>query len=369
MVRGETPGSASLQNPALNGTLASEVRAIGEGSGRNVTTRNHTDHGGALADSKSLSADSTQPGLIADDLDSQIQIKSGRLQGSEVTHYDISLIWYLVSALGFGAIALRNRKQVETIAGWAKSRAGNVTDNLGHVYHRIAEHAPKLKKLQVPSLPSFLRMSGSSSSNGHSDAGKRRRSKSNVDIELVPTAYEYTPQLLNYRISPILSKPVAKQLAKDLPIAMQMDDWKLLYSSNEHGSLLNTFYEKSIGRGPTVLIVKDESNAVFGAFISESWRKGVFGNGQTFVFTVSPELKTYKWTRKNTNFCNAQMGHISIGGPRCGIWLDEKLRSGMSETCETFDSPPLSKSTDFNCYGVELWGIVVPETISSTSYR
>jgi len=53
--------------------------------------------------------------------------------------------------------------------------------------------------------------------------------------------------------------------------------------------------------------------------------------------------------------------------PKCALWLDEKLRSGMSEPCETFESPSLSRSADFNCYGVELWGFVMPESSSLVS--
>mmetsp|Transcript_14908 Transcript_14908/g.20743 ORF Transcript_14908/g.20743 Transcript_14908/m.20743 type:complete len:92 (+) Transcript_14908:1057-1332(+) len=78
-------------------------------------------------------------------------------------------------------------------------------------------------------------------------------------------------------------------------------------------------------------------------------------------------MKVYKWSKKNSHFLTAQPKHIGFGGPKCALWLDEKLRSGMSEPCETFESPSLSRSSDFNCYGVELWGFVMPESSSLVS--
>ncbi|GAB5359840.1 hypothetical protein AAMO2058_000576800 [Amorphochlora amoebiformis] len=324
------------------------------------------------------------------------QIKAKEERPGRFAPENNNLIWYFVVVLGFGIIAIRNRKQVASLSNMAKPgyhKLASAVDSARtipmSVYSKVSIYLPNFSRSgasgeggvdgtsRIPKiraavakflsyLPTSLPFSRTVS-NGEALLGRKC---SDSDIELVPMTYEYTPQLLNYRISPILSKPVAKELVQYVPPALQMDDLKLLYSSNEHGALLSTLFDKATGQGPAILIVKDESNAVFGAFSPESWRRGSFGNGQSFVFTVSPQVEIYKWDRgRNTHFFNASHNHIGIGGPKAAIWLDSKLRSGLTEDCNTFLSPPLSKSCNFDCYGVELWGFVIPESVLPSSYR
>eukprot|EP00472_Partenskyella_glossopodia_P006483 CAMPEP_0197530734 /NCGR_PEP_ID=MMETSP1318-20131121/32746_1 /TAXON_ID=552666 /ORGANISM="Partenskyella glossopodia, Strain RCC365" /LENGTH=387 /DNA_ID=CAMNT_0043086679 /DNA_START=88 /DNA_END=1249 /DNA_ORIENTATION=- len=272
----------------------------------------------------------------------------------ETEYYHFPIVWYAVLLCGLIFLAIRNRKQLEALS----ARGAPFYRRLNHVYGLAKEQAKKIpipkvnlarirNALGLHKLPSLF--------NGQDPLLNLGKEQRNSDVEMMPFVYEYVPQLVGYRISPILSKPVVKKLTKHLPQSIQMDDLKLLYSSNEHGALLGTFYEKAISRGPTLLIVKDESNSVFGAFIPQRWEIGFFGNGESFVFTISPEMRVYYYSGKNTTYVSAQKGHISIGGPRCALWLDEKLRSGMSEACDTFESPPLSRTPHFSCYGVELW--------------
>ena len=50
--------------------------------------------------------------------------------------------------------------------------------------------------------------------------------------------------------------------------------------------------------GPSVLVVRDRGGAVFGCFASEPWgppRPRYFGNGESFVFSLKPERRLWRW--------------------------------------------------------------------------
>ena len=63
-------------------------------------------------------------------------------------------------------------------------------------------------------------------------------------------------------------------------------DWALLFSTDQHGCSLRTFYSRTECEGATILIVLDSQGCIFGAFVAESWanrsqstRSHYFGNG------------------------------------------------------------------------------------------
>ena len=83
-----------------------------------------------------------------------------------------------------------------------------------------------------------------------------------------------------------------------LPERMTTIDPTLVYSSEEHGISLSTFYTKSELYEPTILVVKTRTNEIFGAYCSTSWaernakdergqRQAYFGTGETFLFKLS----------------------------------------------------------------------------------
>jgi hypothetical protein len=61
------------------------------------------------------------------------------------------------------------------------------------------------------------------------------------------------------------------------------NQWQLVYSLNQHGISMNTLYAQNLAycdkhfegmtaQCPSLLIIRDQSGAVFGAFASEMWR-------------------------------------------------------------------------------------------------
>ena len=77
-----------------------------------------------------------------------------------------------------------------------------------------------------------------------------------------------------------------------------MAEPELIYSSNQHGISLTTFYTRSEKYEPTILVIKTTEKEVFGAYCSTTWatrnekddqgrRQHYFGTGETFLFTFA----------------------------------------------------------------------------------
>lgn len=91
----------------------------------------------------------------------------------------------------------------------------------------------------------------------------------------------------------------------------------MLYSSDLHGWNLRTLYEKSEDFEPIVLIIKTSCNKVFGGFLTKALRNRrigktleSFGTGETFVFSLRPTFRVYRWVTIKDDF-NISLDDIS----------------------------------------------------------
>lgn len=161
-----------------------------------------------------------------------------------------------------------------------------------------------------------------------------------------------------------------------LPMRITMYQPILLYTTEEHGCSLTTFYFRVEQHEPTLLIIKTCSDDVFGAYCSTKWlernrkdergnRTAYFGTGETFLFSLFPERSKYPWVgMENDNFCHsnelfmaADSKMITIGGgDGQAIWMDENIRFGKSDSCSTFNNPPLCPGKDFEIKVLEVYG-------------
>ncbi|KAJ3657069.1 hypothetical protein Zmor_016101 [Zophobas morio] len=91
-----------------------------------------------------------------------------------------------------------------------------------------------------------------------------------------------------------------------LPVRITMYQPILLYTTEEHGCSLTTFYVRVEHHEPTLLMIKTCNNEVFGAYCSSRWgernqkddrgnRQAYFGTGETFLFSLYPERAKYQW--------------------------------------------------------------------------
>ncbi|XP_059483880.1 GTPase-activating protein skywalker isoform X2 [Neocloeon triangulifer] len=174
-----------------------------------------------------------------------------------------------------------------------------------------------------------------------------------------------------------------------LPIRITMYQPVLLYTTEEHGCSLTTFFVRVEKHEPTILIIKTCSGDIFGAYCSARWeernlkddkgvRQAYFGTGETFVFTLSPERRKYQWVGldigRNDDFDENGKGDIKHsselfmaadnhmitigGGGGSAIWMDENIRFGKSGHCETFNNLPLCPKGDFEIQVLEVYGFV-----------
>ncbi|XP_065203238.1 GTPase-activating protein skywalker isoform X4 [Planococcus citri] len=161
-----------------------------------------------------------------------------------------------------------------------------------------------------------------------------------------------------------------------LPIRITMYQPVLLYTTEEHGCSLTTFYYRVEQHEPTLLIIKTCNNEVFGAYCSNKWldrnqkdergnRTTYFGTGETFLFSLQPERRKYPWVgiendnvnHSNELFMAADPQMITIGGgDGQAIWMDENIRFGKTDRCSTFNNPPLCPNGDFEIKVLEVYG-------------
>eukprot|EP00850_Spirogloea_muscicola_P020047 SM000206S06256 [mRNA] locus=s206:41506:44839:- [translate_table: standard] len=150
-----------------------------------------------------------------------------------------------------------------------------------------------------------------------------------------------------------------RALAAALPARYRLSTWVLLYSMSRDGISLKTLYRKVVRKGPSILVIRDTRQHVFGCFTSEEWKVATryYGNGQCFVFQVHPELRAYRWTHANNFFMFSNLSMLAMGGGgHFSILLHGDLLTGHSGPCETFDSLSLASSEDFSLVHLEVWG-------------
>nr|XP_056712494.1 nuclear receptor coactivator 7 isoform X2 [Euleptes europaea] len=160
--------------------------------------------------------------------------------------------------------------------------------------------------------------------------------------------------------SALLENMHVEQLTRCLPARVQGYPWRLVYSTQEHGTSLKTLYRKSASLdSPVLLVVKDMDNQIFGAYATHPFKFSdhYYGTGETFLYTFNPLFKVFKWSGENTYFINGDVTSLELGGGdgRFGLWLDADLYHGRSNCCSTFNNDILSEKEDFVVQDVEVW--------------
>jgi len=151
---------------------------------------------------------------------------------------------------------------------------------------------------------------------------------------------------------------------QQLPIRLRDYNWKLLFSTGNDGTSLNTFYNRVAEHNYTLIFIKESSGNVFGGFCTESWQplNKYFGTGESFVISVRPKVDCYKWTTSNDYFMFASMEYLAMGGGGVGgrhaFYLDADFSWGTSEVSQTYLNRRLSSAEEFSCVLVEVWGLV-----------
>ncbi|XP_061158223.1 nuclear receptor coactivator 7 isoform X1 [Syngnathus typhle] len=160
--------------------------------------------------------------------------------------------------------------------------------------------------------------------------------------------------------SQILEASDVRELCKELPPKTVGHAWQLAYSTSRHGASLKSLYRKmSAADSPALVVIKDATDEVFGAFLSHPLRlsDAFYGTGETFLFMLHPRFKCFRWTGENSFFIKGDLDSFAIGGGsgHFGLWLDENLYLGRSSPCYTFNNCCLSETDDFRVMELEVW--------------
>ncbi|CEL58001.1 Oxidation resistance protein 1 OS=Cryptococcus neoformans var, neoformans serotype D (strain JEC21 / ATCC MYA-565) GN=OXR1 PE=3 SV=1 [Rhizoctonia solani AG-1 IB] len=176
--------------------------------------------------------------------------------------------------------------------------------------------------------------------------------------------------------TPILSVETAEKLRQHLPALRRLaPKWSLLYSLDQHGISLATFYARceQPSTGGCLVAIRDSEGATFGVWCGDGIRKheGYAGTGESFLWTQRQDggpLNVFKWTGKNdyVRLCEADFISFGGGNGKFGLYLDSALLDGESASCPTFDNEPLCSggsalstgTVKYECVGMEAWSII-----------
>eukprot|EP01102_Stenamoeba_stenopodia_P004299 TRINITY_DN14621_c0_g1_i1.p1 TRINITY_DN14621_c0_g1~~TRINITY_DN14621_c0_g1_i1.p1 ORF type:complete len:570 (-),score=105.02 TRINITY_DN14621_c0_g1_i1:133-1842(-) len=160
--------------------------------------------------------------------------------------------------------------------------------------------------------------------------------------------------------SKLLTEQSMRKLQQWLPPRYKIMDWKRLFYTGIDGVSLQSFFAKAAGHTHTIVMVRDDGGAVFGAFTTMTWKHqaGAYGTGESFLFSFKPTLHVYKWSSLNSLIQTASNEEgISVGGGKhFGLWISASFDRGSSGTCETFLNRCLATHDHFNVASIELWG-------------
>lgn len=172
-----------------------------------------------------------------------------------------------------------------------------------------------------------------------------------------------------HRVFPsVLTIPDVLFLNTFLPPAMQ-HQWRFCFSTEIHGESFAKLLGFIVDKGPTMMVVKDKNNHVFGGYASENWALGpnFKGGEESFLFSLYPEMRVCESTGYNSHFqyLNIQQqtlpNGLGMGGQfeYFGLWLDAEFGKGhCSETCTTYRNYKMLSATKyFEVACVEVWAV------------
>ncbi|KAG8178062.1 hypothetical protein JTE90_026015 [Oedothorax gibbosus] len=162
--------------------------------------------------------------------------------------------------------------------------------------------------------------------------------------------------------SNILNDEQLLEINKHLP-ARAMNPWELIYGTTVHGFSLKTMYRAMTNYDcPVLILVVNRNDAIFGAFLSSPLKMSdhFYGTGESFLFTFYPEFKVFRWSGENDYFIKGNTDSFFVGSSegQFGLWLDDDLFRGRTNSCDTFGNDPLCPEEDFEVKSLEAWGFV-----------
>lgn len=236
--------------------------------------------------------------------------------------------------------------------------------------------------------------------------------------------YDESPpiSLLGGESAILRTKEVVARLEETLPETLRGYNWKLLYSLEQHGANLGTFYARTQFDVQTLLVVQTSKGDVLGGFATAPWKPSkseYYGTGESFLFSVSSRdeedltetfggpdhlpvvraienfdegerkiattngtvvaassklrqkgsshsVAKYEWSGANVYFqCCTETSIAMGGGGAFGLYVEDDFSRGSTGQSETFSNDPLSSHPDFEVVNLECWGFTTAQTAAA----
>lgn len=177
--------------------------------------------------------------------------------------------------------------------------------------------------------------------------------------------------------SSILSHEQIATLWRWLPSRYQILELQLIYSTNIHGCRLMTLFDKIEYYPTSIIVIQTTTNSIFGAYCSTPWSERIskerffrprfFGNGETFLFELSPNTSKYEWVGKSSKgktdtiqemFLYADNEKLIVGGggeKGIGLLINSDLIYGRTGVSDTFENKILGTEPDFEIAVMEVF--------------
>jgi hypothetical protein len=184
------------------------------------------------------------------------------------------------------------------------------------------------------------------------------RTKSQASFDQLHRTLGSSFELINGP-SVLFSPPEIEQLRLALPFRMRKLSWERLYLASSDGFSLATLRGSAGRNSPLILSMVTKCRSKFGVYIPPVLRieTGYSGSFESFVFNFAPDLHVYRSTKKNDFLICLTRDDFTVGGGHTGsaFFFTTALDRGVSNPCETFDSPLMTQQTKYDIVDVELW--------------
>jgi len=141
-----------------------------------------------------------------------------------------------------------------------------------------------------------------------------------------------------------------------IPEFLRIRSPELIFRATDNGYNIHTFYSKCEEYTETyffcLIFVKTLEGQIFGCLIDEmplsNSRNTFQGSFESFVFSLEPEVASYKSTGNNEYHMLADLNYLAIGmgGDGPALRVDETLSTGWSYKCVTYDNQVLIDVAD-----------------------
>ena len=138
--------------------------------------------------------------------------------------------------------------------------------------------------------------------------------------------------LLKYKSSQIINEKEF-QIISDWINPNINFEFNLLFNSERDGDSLSTLHKLIDGKGPTLLIIKSNSNYIFGAFTQDNWNLSGnwLNNPNNFLFSITNKKKYPKNNSDNYGISGKGIDCLDIGGGH-----DIKIKNNFCNTQENY---------------------------------